>query len=63
MFHNLFILKWIEINTNKIKQYILREENGLKYVLQTQYKLIISNREITLDCEFFTKLQLSSFKQ
>ena len=63
MFHNLFILKWIEINTDKIKQYILREENGLKYVLQTQYKLIISNREITLDCEFFTKLQLSSFKQ
>ena len=63
MFDNLFILKWIEINTDKIKQYILREENGLKYVLQTQYKLIISNREIILDCEFFTKLQLSSFKQ
>lgn len=58
MFDNLFILKWIEINTDKIKQYILREENGLKYVLQTQYKLIISNREIILDCEFFTKLQL-----
>ena len=63
MFDNLFILNWIEINTDKIKQYILREENGLKYVLQTQYKLIISNREIILDCEFFTKLQLSSFKQ
>lgn len=63
MFDNLFILNWIEINTDKIKQYILREENGLNYVLQTQYKLIISNREIILDCEFFTKLQLSSFKQ
>lgn len=63
MFDNLFILNWIEINTDKIKQYILREKNGLKYVLQTQYKLIISNREIILDCEFFTKLQLSSFKQ
>lgn len=63
MFDNLFILNWIEINNEKMKQFILREENGLKYVLQTQYKLIISNQEIILDCEFFTKLQLSSFKQ
>lgn len=60
IFDNSFLLDKIQIDIDKSKQFIIRDSNGFKYIMRTQYKIIVYNQEILINCEFFGKLNLSN---